>query len=401
MLGKDFLHHGGPGSWTMTTCCIGVLVCWQAMFAGMSAQTPVTSAPADLAGVNPAWVAPTQKNIDQQSEMLIAAFELDEAQAKAVTDELHRRMVAQVPIERQYQADKIKFIKDAKKRTGSRSGASPEERRAFMIEMKHRLEAMPLYEKRVADWVEQQLPPERAAAGRIRLEELWRLRDMRREAFFEDGQRRGAAKATMLSEKRKEIARVGQQGEPIPSGPKRTDSTATAEQQVDVGRFVQLNRGISQTPQIPKPLPKVSPFEPRFEPQAAEPSQTSQPSETASERDEDKPAAATQPPPPAPPLSAWDKYVINAAQKYSFTDAHVAKAREILANLQKRAEQYRQSRAGDYARARLLADPKDRAERMKQLDAAVDALDAELKARLDSLLTPEQRQKAAAPPPRQ
>ncbi len=102
---------------------------------------------------------------------------------------------------------------------------------------------------------------------------------------------------------------------------------------------------------------------------------------------------------PAPPLDDWDKYVQTVAQKYKFDEAQMTNAQSILRELKKRANQYRLSRADDFARTQLNTNAKNREEHLKSLNRPLDALFDELKARLEALPTLEQKQKAGAPPP--
>ncbi|HUN81423.1 MAG TPA: hypothetical protein VMV81_07930, partial [Phycisphaerae bacterium] len=101
---------------------------------------------------------------------------------------------------------------------------------------------------------------------------------------------------------------------------------------------------------------------------------------------------------PAPPLDDWDKYVISVTEKYHFEEAQITKAQSILRELKRRANQYRLSRADELARAELITDVRARESQMKSLNRPLDAMFDELKQRLESLPTMEQRQKAAATP---
>jgi predicted AlkP superfamily phosphohydrolase/phosphomutase len=74
-------------------------------------------------------------------------------------------------------------------------------------------------------------------------------------------------------------------------------------------------------------------------------------------------------------------------------------AQSILRDLKRRANQYRLSRADEYARTQLMTNAKDRDERLKVLNRALDALFDELKQRLEALPTVEQRQKATTAEP--
>jgi hypothetical protein len=357
--------------------------------AAAAQQLPVDQPPGDLEGVNPTWVQNIQKQIEQQAELLKAAYELDPAMEKALRDELHRRMLEQVPIEREYQRQKMEYARKEKRAKTGGGGIDPAERLAFMGQMKGQLRAMPLYEQQVADWVDKQLPPEKAALGRKRLEDLWQRRDAQRTAFMADSTREARAKGRWLQEKRAEEAPLSPQGKPLPNnGPKGTDvATGIEKQAADQTQVVQPNQDVTLRAESPRPPPKVDTTKPRSE---ALSKAESRPPPTAS-----APAAAPSPPlPPAPPLDEWDKYVVSVAERYAFSDVQVTKARAILRDLRGRAHQYRLSHADDYAKAELLSEARLRGDRLKQLNAVMDALFAELKARLEGLPTMEQKQRA-------
>lgn len=360
--------------------CATLLVWLSAAAVG---QTGVTTAPTDREHLNPRWLEPMQRNIESQIELLTAAYELDESAVRSLREESDRRLLQQVPLEQQYQEDKQAWVKRTRRRPGGAKSITPEERREFISQMKQRLENFPLNEKRVAEWVEQQLPAEVASKGHRRLEELWHRRGQQREAFVGDTQRRGAAKAQTVEALKAETATLTEAGKPLPNGPKQARVSAGAAKKIDLAQPVEPNQGVQPAADGPKPPPKIDTSRPR-----------------TSEHAGDKPTSTTGPPgepkkvTPSPPLDEWDKYVAEAARKYAFSDAQIAKARANLAGMKNRANEYRRSHADDYAKADSIADAKLRAERLQQLDSPIDAFFEELKARLESLPTLEQRQKA-------
>lgn len=402
----------------MSACCT-IIVLFVVGGAPLG-QAPTTTAPTDLEGLNPRWLKPTEQNIDQQVETLTAAYELDEAMVQRLRDELHRRLLEQVPVEQQYQQSKVDWAKRIRGRPGGPSTVSPEERRQFLEGMKRRVEALPLNEKLVAAWLESQLPAEQTQAGRRRLEELWHRREAQRNAFMADGQEQADAKQQSIMQKDSETAPLSPAAEPMPTGPKGAE-IAAAQPPADAGKTVRPDQGLTQVPQKPAAPPKIDPAQPRTEPlggavkkdkTARTPTEpaagqrvtTAVPGEKGGKQGGPDATVGKEgavqgaPLAPAPPLDEWDKYVISVTQKYGFSDAQITKARGILGDLRNRAYQYRLSHANDYASAELIADAKARADRLKQLNAAMDALFAELKARLESLPTLEQKQKAASPP---
>lgn len=336
-------------------------------------QSPTTAAPGDLDGVNPEWLKITRQNMDQQAELLAAAYELDETVVAALRAEMLHRLVAQVEEERAYQREKLDYVRMAMKLPGRAVPA--EERRAFLLRMKAWLEAMPLNEQQVAGWLEQQMPAEVAARGRRRLEELWQRRDRQREAFVNDARQKSGARTRSLEGLKAETAALSEAGKPLPGGRKQAAALAGEAKKTDLARPVAPNKAVAPVPDAPKAPTKIDTSRPR-----------------TIERGGDKPTSTTGP--AEPPLDEWDKYVAEAARKYAFTDAQIAKARANLADMKNRANEYRRSHADDYAKADSIADAELRAERLQRLDGPIAAFFEELKARLASLPTLEQKQKA-------
>ncbi len=351
-------------------------------------QAPASGpAPGDLDGVNPRWLEPMERNIQEQISLLVAAYSLDERQEEYLRAEMQRRLVEQVPIERRYQKDKLTWAREAKRRIRAGAGRDGAEadRREFMLEMKQRLEEMPLNEKQVAAWVESQLSPEQAKAGRVRLEELWQRRKSHRDAFIVDSGMKSGAKARSVEALKAETAALSEAGKPLPGGRKQATALAGEAKKTDLARPVEPNKAVAPVAEAPKALLKIDTTQPR-----------------SLERGGEKPAGTTKPaePPkqlaPAPPLDEWDKHVAAVARKYGFTEVQITKARAILAEMKSRAGQYRLSRADAYAKADSTADPKDRSERLQRLNSTIDAFFEELKARLEALPTSEQKQRAKA-----
>jgi len=343
-------------------------------------QSATTMDSGDLNGVNPEWLRMTRLNTAQQIELLSAAYELDEATVAALRAELHHRVVAQVGEERAYQREKLDYVRKAKKLPGR--AVPPEERRAFLLRMKAWLEVMPLNERQVAGWLEQRMPPEVAARGRRRLEELWQLREGRKDARSNEIRERSGAKARNAEAQTDEVAVLTREGMPLPGGAKR--ATASTAEKVDPAQPLEPNKGIESFVRSMRLSPKVDTSLPRSVDGDDEgPQETTDPAERQA-----KVA-------PAPPLKDWDKHVAEVAREHAFSETQTARAVAILADMKSRAGQYRRSRARDLAEAELIADAKLRDERLQQLNSSIDAMFKELKARLESLPTAEQKEKAA------
>jgi hypothetical protein len=337
--------------------------------------------------------------------LLIAAYELGDAETAALREEMQRRLVEQVPVERSYQQEKLDHVRAAREGAGQ-SKVGGEERREFAKRMLARLDQMPLAEKRVAEWLEHRLPPDRASKGRRRLEELWQRREQKRSAWLSDDNQRAGAKTRSIETCQAEVASVTKEGNPLPAGLKHAMVVAAETSKTHLVQPVEPSRGVGPPSGPAKASPRVDTSQARTGRGGDERTAGSKAGGQASSPPSSRPAAAdegkvganhqTKMTAPARPLDEWDRQVAEAAKKCAFTDGQVARARAMLADLKGRVEQYREARAEAFAQAEQIADAAARAEQMRLLDSPIGAMFEELKSRLESLPTPEQRQRAEA-----
>ncbi len=105
-------------------------------------------------------------------------------------------------------------------------------------------------------------------------------------------------------------------------------------------------------------------------------------------------ATESTPPPPPRTIHPWEKYVADFIARYEMTEAQSTAAMAILKDVLKRAEQIEQINAAKVA-AEEKAKGKPAADALqKELNKPIDKLFEELKARLDGLLTAQQRAKS-------
>lgn len=373
------------------------------------------------AGADLNWLRPWQNQIDEQVGLLSTAYSLDATMQQVVREELNRRVYEQQAWELKNEAELGELVKKAEAAGYVEESPEAEAVWAKMAEY----DKMPLSEAPVEEWLQKQLPPQVVAQGHVRLEELRERREAMKDADESDATK-GPQVVKELGHMRvnNEAVASPDTGQPLPVGEKGQMLASQAEVRVE-----QQSR--PQSYQVPPPTvmtgkgrtaDSASPnYDPRFDPVTGRrrTKQLDQPADMGTRRQAAEAQIATSlkettPPskqaptiqspsaPPvyqtAPPLDDWDKFVISFAEKYNFSEGQVTNARSILKALKTRANQYRMSRSDAFAQAELIVDAKARSETLKQLNRPLDALFDELKQRLDSLPTQEQRHQANAPP---
>ena len=103
--------------------------------------------------------------------------------------------------------------------------------------------------------------------------------------------------------------------------------------------------------------------------------------------------AAETPPPAAAPMHPWEKYVREFIARYELSEAQATSAQAVLKDVMKRAAQIEATYAKQIAEAEQIKDRAARETRLKELNKPMDQLFDELKRRLDTLLTAQQRAK--------
>ncbi|MBI5764217.1 MAG: hypothetical protein HZA51_11895 [Planctomycetes bacterium] len=361
-----------------------------------------------LDAADPNWLESYRSEIDGQVELIVAAYGLDSQQQAALRQELEIRLARQKAFE-DVEMPKLQALAAAID-TENEPEDSPAAK-ALNDQIALIATQMPLQQESVADWVGANLvPPTVVTEGRQRWEEL-RFRRQAERNTTDEGLAENTTFKGDLADARTafESVPVAETGEPLPSGEKGTRLAPTAEKK-------RVEHATVVPPNLTAANPDLAPKNAKQ--QAAKPAQldgATSHDAAANKRPETPQAAKPTPeapraaevkpqtpaevaPPPAPPLDDWDKYVLNLAGKYSFDDAQMTNAQSILRDLKRRANQYRMSRSDAIAKAQLLTDAKAREAELKVLNRPLDAMFEELKQRLESLPTADQRSKAGATP---
>lgn len=113
-------------------------------------------------------------------------------------------------------------------------------------------------------------------------------------------------------------------------------------------------------------------------------------------------SAARVPAVPPRPLSEWEKYVQEFITKYQLSETQKNAALAILRDMTARANQLKTANESRIKEAEAMKDPRAKSDKLKELNAPIDAMFVRLKARLDNLLTAAQIEQgnAAAKPKR-
>lgn len=103
------------------------------------------------------------------------------------------------------------------------------------------------------------------------------------------------------------------------------------------------------------------------------------------------------PPSPAPstPLNPWEKYVRDFIKNHELSSSQETAALGILKDIQARAVPIGRTVAQRKTEIEQITDAAEKTKRLKDVDKPLDDLFAEMKTRLDGLLTATQRQKKA------
>lgn len=365
------------------------------------------------------WYDAWREERERIEELVSSAYGLDDDLRASLHAEMEARVVQQREYEAKMQAElAILSAKMAEQGVDTSDADNPlvDE---FARKWWQMTQSMPLYDSSVSAWVAERVPPEVAAEGRKRFEDLQERYMLSLAREREVAQAGPARKAAILQESRELNAPLNREhSRPLPDDPYIGEIAEMEDRLAAVDRQVMPNRpsrkrfrdaaeakaapGVVAPPPVPQPYPAASPQPAATPPSHQAAPQTPRPVVTPptpahaapQQAPAQPPKAAAPPPPPAPPLDEWDKHLMATAQKYGFDDRQLTNARSILSDLRKRAYQYQTSRADDYARAELLTDAKARTEQLKALNKPFDALFEELKQRLESLPTATQRQKA-------
>lgn len=101
------------------------------------------------------------------------------------------------------------------------------------------------------------------------------------------------------------------------------------------------------------------------------------------------------PPPPAPPVTQWPDLVKNLADKYELTPEQRTTVESVLTQSKARADDHRQRNQGSYDEAAKLSDDDAKMKKLQELNLPVDVIYDQMKQRVESIASIEQRNKAA------
>lgn len=360
--------------------------------------------------IDPDWLDSWQSEIETQFKMLVAAYELDENMQTLLREELQRRLVEEYAYDQTMEV----LIAELNERI---QAAQPEpdspEDEAFARELEEIINRMPLAPGELALWTEGVVPVGVVPEGRSRYEELRFRRDrFASVAQLEDPIRLGSMKREFLDARRACEVLLTTSGKPLPVGPRGETARAVMDADVHVGQVVKPNR-VWTTPTVRGPygdggfvLDKADPPALPDEFAVMPPVKSPAMSKVNIQNPPTSPASAVIAPPTdgplavapivpwvtkAPPLDEWDRFVIQASEKYGFSDSHITQARGILRDMRQRASQYRMSRAADFDYAEKLTDAQARRMRVDELNKPLNALFEELKLRVEALPKEAQR----------
>jgi len=398
----------------------------------ISAMSGHLASAQDAVQTNPEIVL-QQQEADRQFEAIVSAYSLDPGTAAMVREELNRRVLEQIQFDQQ---EFSKLVEDAKNQASNADAGVAEDLTPRLVELASR---MPLQETQVVAWLEPRLPQATVEEGRKRWDELRTLRiaklqeDERRltgepelkvalgealaqastkitphddmplpndpvnDRFYPEIRVRDAGGEVIVAPNRKTGA-----GNDMPAPGELTKAERARLAEIEAaereGRRKPGPDGLGTPPPSMSETPRESivleqPPAPQVTVQVAPTSPAGEPTGRAAPA---APAAKEVVYAKAPPLDDWDKYVQEHAKKVGFDEAQLTRAQAVLKDLKRRANQYRMSRSDMFAAAALKTDAKERDAMSKELNKPIDAMFDELKQRIDSLMTLEQRQKSAA-----
>lgn len=334
--------------------------------------------PPGLEAADAGWVERYIAEIDSEMILIRAAYELDAASEERIRQVLLEKLVEQ------WQYEKAASQRFATMK--GRIGDSTSDGDALTQAIVDFSENLPLGEKNIVRTLETALSPDVIAAGNPRLKQLRQRRKLQNEAKEEWRTSLGTAKGRLRRARAARSATLTVVGNPQP---RRGDPRA--------GTF-----------QPSSPTRAPAPRRPSSASRRTSDSTAGKVIASRSQRRRNRTAVPRRsssgdsgnkrgPVAPAPPLDTWDKHLDKTAGQFQFSDQQRTKAQAILRDLRRRAEQYRLSRAPDFAAAERETDAKARRATEGRLNEPLDRMFDELKQRLDALATIQQRARAASP----
>ncbi|MFQ5494168.1 MAG: hypothetical protein ACE5EX_02205, partial [Phycisphaerae bacterium] len=262
---------------------------------GTSPAAPRIEVPAELKDQPARWLTSWKQKVEEQLSFLTAAYDLDVDMQQVVRDELLMRWRLQAD----YEETELKKIPDAPvPGKGDEDEQNAEAMRLLFAFYDH----MPLNEERVVEWLEATLPPDVAAAGRPRWNELIQRRERKRRAKEADIRRRSGEKRLIIRARASRRAALSDRGKPMPAG--RAPAAANTDGAREAA-IVRPARGLFERP----------------------------PKEGAA-------AASNDRLPPMPPVEDWYRHLFRFADEHHFNNRQLAAAKAMVEDLARRADEY-------------------------------------------------------------
>jgi len=323
---------------------------------------------------------PAHPEIEAQYEIFTQAYQLDADMQQALLQELQTRAESSAGYEDEQMGELTALARQMEA-----VGAAPDspEAQAVVNKLQYIADNRPLAPESIATWLDKRVPAAVAEEGRKRMRELVNRRDRQEAAWEQDKAVEAGVKKRLVTSRKQRQATVTPTGRAMPRG--------------DKGRKLQQNIQDQKQQAVVRPAEPMPPRKTTKErraqtrremPQRVEPQKVTPRDAGKNKQPEPKPL------PPAPPLDEWDRYVEQTAQKYEFSEAQMSRAQSILTDLRNRARQYRMSRADQFEMADRVEDAGKKKEMLDRLNKPLDAMFDELKQRLESLPTAQQRQRA-------
>lgn len=307
-------------------------------------------------------------------EVLQVAYALPEAMVEELQAEAARRIEADLKLRTVYRLAILQAAKnyeiESQKRGPTWTEVTEEERARLEAPMRE-VEAKLLNRfESLQQFVESKLPPDKAKAGRERIDQA------RKEIYekrAEEARARAAAEAEYAVAIRLDQQQFSRQDAPV----------------TDDGKPMPKPAYVPPPPPAALTPPAVAP--------PPQPPTPPAPAKPAAQQPSAPPAPPPPPLQPAPPLDDWDRVVDTVAERYKFDSQQKQKAQRILKDLRERARQYRKSHADEYEQIKRMPAGQERTAEERRVNVPLDELFAELKERLENLATVEQREAANTP----
>lgn len=311
---------------------------------------------------------------DETIGVLRLAYSLPDSMIEELREEVERRIEADLKLRTAHRVAMLQVAKnyeaEAQKRGAEWKEITEADRERLEAPMRDVETKLQNRFELLQQFVESKLPPDKAKAGRERVDQA---RQQYHEQRAEEARARAAAEAEYAVTIRLDQQQFTRQDAPV------TDD----------------GKPMPKPAYVPPPPPAALTPPPVAPPAVVPP--PSAPAKPAAQQPSAPPAPPPPPLQPAPPLDDWDRVVDTVAERYKFDAQQKQKAQRILKDLRERARQYRKSHADEYEQIKRMPSGQERTAEERRVNVPLDELFAELKERLENLATVEQREAANTP----